>query len=80
MKIPLLQEVIVSRDFPECNVAKGDVAFLNDYVVDADGQEGCILEIYTVTGLFVGVVTLPIDGIEMLQVSDRLSVRRLVSA
>jgi hypothetical protein len=80
MKIPLLQEVIVNRDFPECNVAKGDVAFLNDYVVGADGQEGCILEIYTVTGMFVGVVTLPIDGIEMLQVSDRLSVWRLVSA
>jgi hypothetical protein len=60
--------------------SKLNVAFLNDYVVDSDGQEGCILEIYTVMGLFVGVVTLPIDGIEILQASDRLSVRRLVSA
>jgi len=49
-------------------------------VTDADGREGCVLEIYTVTGLFAGVVTLPIDSIEVIQVSDRLSVRRLVNA
>jgi hypothetical protein len=80
MKLDLFQEVIVNRDFPEHNLVKGDVAILNDYVTDADGQEGCVLEIYTVAGLFVSVVTLPADSIEMLQANDRLSVRRLVNA
>ena len=80
MKLDLFQEVIINRDFPEYNLVKGDIAVLNDYVTDADGQEGCVLEIYTVTGLFAGVVTLPVDSIEVIQVSDRLSVRRLVNA
>ena len=47
MKLDLFQEVIINRDFPESNLVKGDVAVLNDYVTDADGQEGCVLEIYS---------------------------------
>jgi hypothetical protein len=38
------------------------------------------LEIYTVAGDFVGVVTLPADSIEPLQASDRLSVRKPINA
>jgi hypothetical protein len=77
MKLDLFQEVAIDRDFPSDHLAKGDIAILNDYVKDRSGQEGCGLEIYTVAGDFVGVVTLPADSIEPLQASDRLSVRKL---
>lgn len=80
MKLDLFQEVVINRDFPSDNLAKGDIAILNDYVTDRSGQEGCVLEIYTVAGDFVGVVTLPADSIELLQASDRLSVRKLLTA
>ena len=79
MKLDLFQEVIVTRDFPEHSIVKGDIAILNDYVKDETGAEGCILEIYTAAEKFVGVVILPIDSIEVLQESDRLSVRRLIT-
>jgi hypothetical protein len=80
MKLDLFQEVVINRDFPADNLAKGDIAILNDYVTDRSGQEGCVLEIYTVAGDFVSVVTLPADSIEPLQASDRLSVRKLINA
>jgi hypothetical protein len=80
MKLELFQEVVINRDFPEYNIAKGDIAILNDYVIDQTGQEGCVLEIYAAAGGFVGVVTLPAESIEPLQESDRLSVRKLISA
>jgi hypothetical protein len=80
MKLELFQEVVINRDFPADNLAKGDIAILNDYVIDRSGQEGCVLEIYTAAGGFVGVVTLPAESIEPLQESDRLSVRKLISA
>ena len=80
MKLELFQEVVINRDFPEYNIAKGDIAILNDYVTEPTGTEGCVLEIYTASEKFVAVVTLPVDSIEPLQESDRLSVRRLMTA
>ncbi len=69
MKLNLFQEVIVNCDFPEFKIATGDIAILNDYVVDRAGEEGCVLEIYTAAGVFVSVVTLPAESIEPLQES-----------
>jgi hypothetical protein len=80
MKLDLFQEVVVNRDFPSDNLATGDIAILNDYVVDRSGQEGCVLEIYTVAGDFVSVVTVPADSIEPLQDGNRLSVRKPLDA
>jgi hypothetical protein len=79
MKFDLFQEVVINRDFPLDNLTKGDIAILNDYVMDRSGQEGCVLEIYTAAGVFVNVVTLPAESIEPLQESDRLSVRKLIT-
>ena len=80
MKPKLFEEVIINRDFPEYNIAKGDIAILNDFVTDLAGEEGCVLEIYTAVGTFVMVVTLPGDNIEPLQPTDRRSVRSCVKA
>ncbi len=74
MKPELFQEVIINRDFPEYNIAKGDIAILNDFVVDPIGEEGCVLEIYTEMGNFVSAVSLPLTSIGILQPTDRLSV------
>ena len=79
MKPKLFEEVIINRDFPEYNIAKGDIAILNDFVTDPLGDEGCVLEIYSAVGTFVMVVTLPVENIETLQPTDRLSVRSCVS-
>jgi hypothetical protein len=79
MKPELFQEVIINRDFPEYNIAKGDIAILNDFVTDPVGEEGCVLEIYTAMGAFVTVVSLPVTSIEILQPTDRLSVRSCVN-
>jgi hypothetical protein len=80
MKPKLFEEVIINRDFPEYNIAKGDIAILNDFVTDPLGEEGCVLEIYTAMGAFVTVVSLPLTSIEILQPTDRLSVRSCVYA
>jgi hypothetical protein len=42
MKPELFQEVIITRDFPEYNIAKGDIAILNNFVTDPLGEEGCL--------------------------------------
>jgi hypothetical protein len=40
MKLDLFQEVVINRDFPSDNLAKGDIAILNDYVTDrSPGRE-----------------------------------------
>ncbi len=80
MKLNLFQEVVINCNFPELKIAAGDIAILQDYVVDRSGEEGCVLEIYTAAGVFVSVVTLPAESIEPLQESDRLSVRKLITA
>ncbi|PSB55093.1 DUF4926 domain-containing protein [Chamaesiphon polymorphus] len=80
MKPELFQEVIINRDFPEYKIAKGDVAILNDFVTDPAGEEDCVLEIYTAVGTFVMLVTLPVENIEPLKPTDRLSVRSCTSA
>jgi hypothetical protein len=79
MKLNLFQEAIVNRDFPECNLAQGDIVLLNDYVTDLAGNEGYVLEIYTASGKLAGVATVPVDSIEPLAEGDRLSVRRAIS-
>jgi hypothetical protein len=79
MKPELFQEVIINRDFPEYNIAKRDIAILNDFVTDPFGEEGCVLEIYTAIGAFVTVVSLPLTSIEILQPTDRLSARSCVN-
>jgi hypothetical protein len=79
MKPKLFEEVIINRDFPEHNIAKGDIAVLNDFVTDPLGEQGCVLEIYTAMGAFVTVVSLPVTSIETLQPTDRLSVRSCVN-
>ena len=79
MKPKLFEEVIINRDFPEYNIVKGDIAILNDFVTDPLGDEGCVLEIYSAVGTFVMVVTLPVENIETLQPTDRLSVRSCVN-
>jgi hypothetical protein len=44
MKLELFQEVVINRDFPEYKIAKGDIAILNDYVIDPIRTEACVLE------------------------------------
>lgn len=80
MKLDLFQEVVINLDIPELKIVTGDIAILNDYVTDKNGNEGCVLEIYTAAGNFVGVVTVPIENIEPLRQEDRLSVRRSIAA
>jgi Domain of unknown function (DUF4926) len=81
MKPDLYQEIALTRDFPQHNLHKGDIATLIDYISHPEGgEEGCILEVFNAVGETIAVVTVPISSIETLRPDDVLSIRRLAQA
>ena len=81
MKPELYQEIALTRDFPQHNLHKGDIATLVDYIPHPQGgEEGCILEVFNAVGETISVVTVPVSSIETLRPDDVLSIRRLAQA
>jgi len=81
MKLELYQEIALNRDLPECNLHRGDIATLIDYVSHpTGGEEGAILEVFNALGESVSVVTVPVSSLDILQPNDILSIRRLAQA
>ncbi|MEL7227634.1 MAG: DUF4926 domain-containing protein [Cyanobacteria bacterium J06576_12] len=81
MKLALYQEIALNRDFPDCNLRKGDMAMLIDYVPHPDaGEEGAIIEVFNVLGDTISVEIVPISSIDVLQANDVPSIRRLAKA
>jgi len=78
MKLELYQEVVVTRDIPEENLYKGDVATLVDYVPHpAGGEEGAVLEIFNAIGESIGVATVPASAVAPLRADQMPAVRSL---
>jgi hypothetical protein len=68
MKPRLYQRVMLTRDVPEENLKKGDLAWLIDYVPHpAGGEEGAVIEVFNILGDSVDVVTVPASVISDLQ-------------
>jgi hypothetical protein len=64
MKPQLYQRVVLTKDLPEENLRKGDLAWLVDYVSHPDyGEEGAVLELFNVMGDSIAVVTVPVSAI-----------------
>lgn len=80
MKIELYEQVALREDLPDHGLKQGDVATLVDYVPHpANGEEGCILEVFNAIGESIAVVVVPVSAVEPLQANEILSVRSLVS-
>lgn len=78
MKLKLYQYVALSRDLPEYNLKRGDVAMLIDYVTHpSGGEDGYILEVFNAIGDSIAVFTVPVSAVEKLPVQAVLAVRPL---
>ena len=76
----LFKEVVLTRDFPEYGLKRGDVAVIVDRH-SASGQEtGYTLEIFNAVGETVDVVTVPESAVRLLSADDMPAVRSLDSS
>jgi hypothetical protein len=67
MKPNLYQRVVLTRDLPEENLCKGDLARLIDYVLHpAQGEESAVLELFNIMGDSIAVVTVSVSAIAAL--------------
>ncbi len=79
MEFELYQEIALTRDIPEYQLKKGDVATLLDIIPHPQGGEkGCILEVFNAIGESIKVVTVPISAIKKLTSEDILTSRQLI--
>jgi hypothetical protein len=75
----LYTDVALNRDVPEAGVSCGTVAvFIDRTPHPQGGEEGAILEVFSVSGETIAVVTVPLSSIEALRDDDVLSVQRLM--
>lgn len=80
MKIKLYQRVALTRDLPEHDLRKGDVAVVVEHLPAtpvADGEEGYALEVFNAAGETLAVVMVPASAVEPLSEDKILQVRRL---
>jgi hypothetical protein len=78
MNFELFREVALTRDFPEHQLRRGDLATLVDFVPHpAGGENGCVLEVFNAVGKTIAVITAPLSAIEPLGPDEILSVRPL---
>lgn len=67
MKPALYSRVVVTCDLPQEDVRRGDIATVVVYTPHPNGgEEGAILEIFTILGASLGVVTVPVSAIAPL--------------
>lgn len=79
MEFELYQEIALTRDIPEYQLKKGDVATLLDIIPHPHGGEkGCILEVFNAIGESIKVVTIPISAIKKLTSEDILTSLQLI--
>jgi hypothetical protein len=63
MPVELYKQVALTRDVPEAKLYEGDVAVLVDFVEHpSGGEQGAILEVFTVLGESIAVVTVPVSA------------------
>ena len=78
MTLELYKQVALTRDLPENNLYRGDVAALVDLIEHpSDGEQGAILEVFNAIGESIDVVIVPISLITDLRADHIPSVRLL---
>ncbi|MEQ9357411.1 MAG: DUF4926 domain-containing protein [Coleofasciculus chthonoplastes F3-SA18-01] len=74
--LELYQRVVLSRNFPEHHLQKGDILTLVDYVPHPSGDEdGYILEVFNAVGESINVIAVPISAVKPLKNNEIITVR-----
>jgi hypothetical protein len=79
-KIELYQRVALTRDIPEHNLCKGDVAVVVEHLpgtASSGGEDGYALEVFNAIGETIAVVMVPVSSVKPLTENDILQVRSL---
>lgn len=81
MDLELYREVALTRDLPEHELRKGDIATLLDFVPQSSGGEnGCVIEVLNAVGESIAVIAVPISCVKVLHADEILTVRSLAEA
>jgi hypothetical protein len=79
-KIALYQRVALTRELPEHNLCKGDVAVVVEYLPGTSasgGEDGYALEVFNAVGETIAVVMVPMSAVKPLTEHEILQVRPL---
>lgn len=82
MNLELYQRVALTRDLPEHNLYKGDVATVVEQLPateETDGEEGYALEVFNAIGETIDVVMVPSSAVKPLSEEEILQARSLSS-
>ena len=79
MKPELYTEVMILDDFPQFNLKAGDIVMYIEHLINPQGQEGAIVEIFNAIGDSLGIATLPLSAIASIT-SDYLPAVRPMKA
>lgn len=78
-KIALYQRVALTRELPEHNLCKGDVAVVVEYLPGTSasgGEDGYALEVFNAVGETIAVVMVPVSAVKPLTEHEILQVRQ----
>ena len=81
-KIKLYQRVALTRDFPEHNLYKGDVAVVVEHLpgtAASGGEDGYALEVFNAIGETIAVVMVPASSVKPLTENEIFQIRLLSS-
>jgi hypothetical protein len=76
--IKLYQRVALTRDFPEHNLCKGDVAVVVEHLPGTPatgGEDGYALEVFNAIGETIAVVMVPASTVKPLTENEILQAR-----
>jgi len=79
-KIELYQRVALTREIPEHNLCKGDVAVVVEHLPGtpaSGGEDGYALEVFNAVGETIAVVMVPVSAVKPLTEHEILQVRTL---
>jgi len=81
MKPELYTRVVLTRDIPGEALAKGDLAWVIDYLPHpSHGEEAAVLEIFNVLGESLRVTTVSVSAIRSAQPTQVPTIRELAVA
>lgn len=78
--IELYQRVALTRDLPEHNLCKGDVAVVVEHLpgtLASGGEAGYALEVFNAVGETITVIMVPVSAVKPLTEHEILQVRPL---
>jgi len=77
--LQLHQRISITKDFPEYNLKKGDIAILIDTATHPErGENGYVLEVFNAIGESINIIIVPMSAVEPLKQDEIFSVRSLV--